>query len=266
MSLQVLTGLLLASTAATLAYAFRTLTPSGAVVAVLVGTLTFAAGAVQWSVVLLVFFVSASLLTRLPRSRASASGTVEATTDYRNASQVLANGGVLAVYCLLSLVHSLPLWPLAFAASVAAATADTWATELGKRSASRPVHIITHQPVTTGTSGGVTMRGFFASAGGACLVAGTATLAMRAGMPFLAVVAIAGFLGATVDSLLGATVQEQRFCASCQLSTEQPIHVLCGSSTTVMRGIRGFNNDWVNVAASLISGLLALSAAVMGLA
>ncbi len=266
MWIQGLIGLLLATTAATLAYLFRTLTPSGAVAAVLVGTIVYTAGAIRWSAVLLVFFASASLLARLHRPGANRNDTIEAKSECRDAVQVLANGGVPAVYCLLSLVDGSPLWPLAFAASVAAATADTWATELGKRSDSRPVHITTRQPVTRGTSGGVTMVGFAASAGGACLVATAGTLAMRAGMSFLAVVAVAGFLGAGVDSLLGATLQEQRFCPWCQTSTEQPVHIRCGSPTTVITGIRGLNNDWVNVAASLSGSVLALAAAVIGFA
>jgi len=266
MWIQGLIGLLLATAVATLAYRCRTLTPSGAVAAVLVGTIVYTAGAIRWSAVLLVFFASASLLGRLHRPVANRSDTIEAKSGCRDAVQVLANGGVPAVYCLLSLVDGSPLWPLAFAASVAAATADTWTTELGKRSDSRPVHILTRQPVTRGTSGGVTMVGFAASAGGACVVATAATLAMGTGMSFLAVVAVAGFVGAGVDSLLGATLQEQRFCPWCQTSTEQPVHIRCGSPTTVITGMRGLNNDWVNAAASLSAGLLALAAAVIGFA
>jgi len=266
MWIQGLTGLLLATTAATLAYAFRTLTVSGAVAAVLVGTIVYSAGAIRWSVVLLVFFASASLLARWSRPIANGSDTIEAKSDCRDAAQVLANGGVPAFYCLLWIVRGSPFWSLAFTAAVAAATADTWATELGKRSDSRPVHIVTRQTVTTGTSGGVTMVGFLASIGGACLVAIAGTLTMRAGMSFLAVVPVAGFLGAGVDSLLGATLQEQRFCRSCHISTEQPVHIPCGSPTTVISGIQGLNNDWVNAAASLSGSVLALAAAVIGLA
>jgi uncharacterized membrane protein len=69
-------------------------------------------------------------------------------------------------------------------------------------------------------------------------------------------IAIGGFCGALVDSVLGATVQEVRFCPACGEETELPLHD-CGASTTTARGIAWFNNDAVNLAATLVGSATA---------
>lgn len=43
--------------------------------------------------------------------------------------------------------------------ALAAATADTWATEIGAFSPRNPRHILSFQEVTKGSSGGVTLLG-----------------------------------------------------------------------------------------------------------
>ena len=52
----------------------------------------------------------------------------------------------------------------AFAGAIAAASADTWATEIGTLSPANPVSIATLRPVQTGMSGGVSILGIAASA------------------------------------------------------------------------------------------------------
>ena len=163
---------------------------------------------------LLGFFVSSSLLSK---------------KTSRNHRQVLANGGIAALSALLG------SW-LAFAGSLAAATADTWATEIGQFSPTPPRLITNGTRVPAGTDGGMTLLGTVGGIAGAGLIAGLAVgpgpggsglgLAMR--------VAVAGIIGMLLDSLLGATVQ---------------------------RKVRWVDNDAVNLAATLTgaacAGLLA---------
>ena len=69
-------------------------------------------------------------------------------------------------------------------------------------------------------------------------------------------VAVAGFIAALVDSLLGATIQVIYHCPVCEKETEhQPQH-LCGGETTYKRGLRWLNNDMVNAAASIAGGII----------
>jgi uncharacterized membrane protein len=65
---------------------------------------------------------------------------------------------------------------------------------------------------------------------------------------------IGGAVGCLLDSVLGASWQARRWCATCGTLTEQRIH-RCGSRTTVTGGVRWLDNDGVN-ALSTIGGAL----------
>ena len=136
---------------------------------------------------LLGFFVSSSLLSK---------------KTSRNHRQVLANGGIAALSALLG------SW-LAFAGSLAAATADTWATEIGRFSPTPPRLITNGARVPAGTDGGMTLLGTVGGIAGAGLIAGLAVGLGPggSGLGLAMKVAVAGVVGMLLDSLLGATVQ-----------------------------------------------------------
>ena len=71
-------------------------------------------------------------------------------------------------------------------------------------------------------------------------------------------VPIAGIVGATADSLLGATVQELRRCDVCDRTCETDPHA-CGSPTSLVRGVRGFSNDVVNLLATAAGAVMAVA-------
>ena len=99
------------------------------------------------------------------------SGSVVEKGDDRDMWQVLANGGVFALLALSSLVSHSAMIQVAAAGALAASTADTWSTEIGALSRSRPRSILTMKPVPYGTSGGVTIQGLVASVAGSGFVA-----------------------------------------------------------------------------------------------
>src|SRR5262249_13632566 len=144
---------------ATLAYQRRLLTGHGALAAATVGTLTFARGGIPAAATLLAFFLSSSALSRLPRCGIE----MQAKGARRDAWQWRANGGA-ATLCI-AVGNS-----AGFIGGLAAAGADTWATELGLRSRQVPRLITTWQVVDAGRSGGVTPVGLLASVGGAFAV------------------------------------------------------------------------------------------------
>ncbi len=246
-------SLLAAATVAAMARRFRSLSRGGSLAATAVGGAVVAGAGLRGGMALMTFFVSSTLLGRLPRLP----GRRQRRGNERDVVQVLANGGVAAT-CALAMAfprNSARLTAIAaFGGALATATADTWATEIGSRASTRPRSIITGKPVPAGTSGGVSWPGSLAAAVGAMsiatVVSTSATGKPTHGRALWRAIAIGGFCGALVDSVLGATVQEVRFCHVCGEETELPRHA-CGAPTTTVRGIAWFNNDAVNFAATL---------------
>jgi uncharacterized protein (TIGR00297 family) len=169
----------------------------------------------------------------------------------RDQGQVLANGAVAAALAAGYGLTSEPAMMAGLAGALAAANADTWATEIGVLSARRPWLLSSGRAVEPGTSGAVSAAGLSAAVAGAALIALVAGLATRSPNAAAAVL-VGGFLGAMADSLLGATVQAIYYCPVCDKETERhPLH-LCGSATTQTRGWSWLRNDEVNLAASVV--------------
>ena len=205
----------------------RLLTPDGAGAAVVIGTLVIGCGNWWFGTLLGIFFVTSSVLTHWQRPRKA---RVEPRTA-RNALQVLANGSVAAATAVVWGASHSGIAAAAYAAALASATADTWATEVGLLSRRPPRLITTWRIVKPGASGGVTVLGSAAALAGAGLIAASA----RVLDVTVWIAWSAGLAGVVIDSLLGATVQDRR---------------------------RGITNDTVNflatLAAAVIGALLAL--------
>ncbi len=241
------------------AYRARALASSGAWAALAVGTLVFGLGGWAWAALLLIFFVSSSALSHLFRRRKHALSEKFAKGSQRDWGQVAANGGLAATLAVFHAWQPEARWAwVAFAGALAAVNADTWATEIGVLSPWKPRHILTGRSVPPGTSGGVSPVGLAASLGGAALL-GTAALAGMASGTVALAVTLGGWLGALLDSLLGATVQAMFFCPVCQKETEHSPRHTCGTPTRWQRGWRWMNNDVVNALASFAGAALAVA-------
>ncbi|MEW6648978.1 MAG: DUF92 domain-containing protein [Chloroflexota bacterium] len=264
--LQLLLGVGLAALISLAAYAARSLSRSGAVAAALLGSAVFGLGGLPWAGLLLGFFISSSLLSRLFRRRKAAVDEKFSKGSQRDAGQVAANGGIAGLLALLqAALPDSPLPWLAAAAALAAANADTWATELGVLSPVKPRLITTRKPVEMGTSGGITPLGTLAALVGALFIAAIAALLPPANValpPFgvLLAVILAGLAGSLVDSLLGATVQAIYCCPRCGKETERHPQHTCGAQTRRLRGWSWLDNDWVNAFCTLSAGVLAVLA------
>ena len=259
----VLIGAAFAAVVAVAAWRARALTRGGAAAAFAVGTLTFACGHLGGTVVLLAFFVPSVVLSRVGRTRKRALVDI-GKGGPRDAVQVLANGGVATV-CVVVYAYTHDLrWAFAFAGAYAAATADTWATELGTLARHRPRSIFTLRPIATGMSGGITLPGTLAEIAGAIWIAAVASfpagLVHAASRWGLLAIPLGGIAGAMLDSVLGGSVQELRRCEVCDRTCETDPHV-CGTPTRLVRGLRGFSNDLVNLAATLAGAAVAFALA-----
>ena len=119
-------------------YLKGSLSESGAVAALLVGSSCFAASS-GVGAALIAFFVSSSLLTKYGAKRKRRLEAEYGTASRRSAEQVFANGGVVSALCLamlwwgladdLSLLRAKRFLTAALA-SLCAVQGDTWSSEL----------------------------------------------------------------------------------------------------------------------------------------
>lgn len=232
----------------------RALAADGALAATVVGATILDRLSWRGGMVLGTFFVSSSALSRVARIE-----SIAQRGSRRDLVQVLANGGVAAVAAAASSVIGERRALVIAAGSLAAATADTWATEIGSTSPAAPRLIVSRRPVVAGTSGAVTRRGIAGTLAGAGLIALLAYVVTRpvtgAGRDAVAV-ALAGVAGSLVDSVLGEMVQERRWCPACQKPTEARVH-RCGHPTAIVGGVAGISNDVVNVACTAAGAVFA---------
>ena len=245
--LQFVTGLVCAAAVGLGAYYARSLSRSGALAAVLVGTVVFGIGGWQWAILLLAFFISSSALTRAFKNRKRGLNEKFSKGGRRDAGQVFGNGGVATLFAGLHYFFPTSAWVwLVFAASLAAVNADTWSTELGVLNPHAP-RLLTNlsKVVEKGTSGGVSVVGTLAVLAGSALIGALAVLfpPMQMSWTVGLWVTLAGFLGALFDSLLGATVQAIYHFPTCNKETvRHPLHT-CGTLTIRKRGWEWLNND-----------------------
>lgn len=255
-----LIGLALGTGAASLAWRAGLLQPSGAIAAALVGAAAWGGAGWKGAVLVLAFFVSSSLLSHWRTSHKRSLQPVVAKGGRRDAWQVAANGGAAAV---LAAAYGLgggqaDLWLAGLVGALAAATADTWATEIGVLS-SRPPRLLTSgRIVARGSSGGVTAVGLIASLAGGAAISGLAAWLWRQ-PALLGIGLIAGMLGSLLDSLLGATLQASYRCPACGSETEQHPRHVCGAQTEHLRGLSWMGNDMVNLLCSVAGALVAMA-------
>lgn len=227
----------------------QALTADGGAAAAVLGCVTFARGGVTGVATLLTFFGSSTALSRLGEPRKESLPLAQAKGARRDIWQVLANGGAACVCFALG-------QPKAATGALAAAAADTWATEVGLLAHRQPRMITTLRAVAPGTSGGVTPEGLLASLGGAAAV-GLAAGASGGGWRDVRRAAIAGVGGSVVDSLLGATLQAVYRCPRCEVLAEAAVHQRCGTPTVHMKGLTWMNNDVVNLLATVAGAVFA---------
>lgn len=207
MFINVLVGFGLSLLIAYVAYYKKSLTLSGFIAATVVGTLFYVFGTyVVWSL-LIFFFVSSSILSK--------AHPIEDEKNGRNHLQVLANSFVSLVFIALHYIFKDVVYMIVSVVAIAASTSDTWASEIGALSKSKPFSILTFKKMEKGLSGAVSTIGLIAS-----LIGAIAVSLLFSGLYFMnnpfdiviffeftIIIMIAGFLGSILDSYLGVLLQ-----------------------------------------------------------
>ncbi|WP_241242858.1 DUF92 domain-containing protein [Paenibacillus whitsoniae] len=260
-----LIGLAGSSCIAAAAYWKKSLSLSGALAAVVLGTAMYGLASAAWFGTLIAFFVSSSMLSKLKAKRKEEAEQGYAKGSRRDWGQVAANGGLGLLACIANAVWASELWWFLFLGVMATVNSDTWATEIGGLSKGEPRFILTGKRVAPGTSGGITKLGLAASLLGGAFIGlvggglgewGDADQFARGWMAYSLLGAASGLLGALIDSVLGATAQVMYRCEHCGKTVEKPVH--CGQKARQIRGLRFMSNDAVNALSSLVGGFICL--------
>jgi uncharacterized protein (TIGR00297 family) len=254
-------------------YKSSSLSRSGVLGAIVIGTLIFGFGGWVAGLLLIAFFASSSALSHFREAQKSTLAEKFSKGGQRDLGQTLANGGVAALVAIVWWMQPSTEWYAALVGVLAAVNADTWATELGVLNPHPPRQITTGQVVPVGTSGGISLLGTGAALMGAAFIGILAWLlaqfprlwlnsAYLHSPVIILIASLAGLISALFDSFLGATVQQIYYCDYCQKETERVVHT-CGTSTRPLRGWHWMDNDIVNLLASVVGG--AVGAAIVGI-
>src|ERR1041385_1880983 len=132
MEAKLLIGFCVAGAISLPAWRLRALDTSGAIAALTMGTVVFGFGGLFPSIALVLFFMSGSVLSALPGKTKVLTGDESLGRSWK---QVGANGSVATVAILATAIfptyHDKLL--VIAVASIAAAAADSWSTEIGTR-------------------------------------------------------------------------------------------------------------------------------------
>lgn len=239
-----------------ISYRMQWLSAGGSLAASAFGFCLLWLGGWAWVVPLMVFFGTSSVLSKVGKKGVKSGKEGKKRDDIRNAVQVLANGGVAWVMLILFGLTSNAFWYAGFVGSLAAATADTWATEIGRLAGGQPRHILTGKIIDKGLSGGITWQGSSGSMVGALLIGASCVPFYDNSLLFCIIMGfLAGMAGSLLDSVLGATVQAKYEDVQSGLITEKEEP---GVTVKKVSGFRWITNDLVNVFCTLAGGVVAL--------
>ncbi|MEH7178749.1 DUF92 domain-containing protein [Neobacillus vireti] len=237
-------------------YKERSLSGNGAIAAVMVGIAVYFGFGIKGLFILGVFFATSSFWSKY---KSSAKKEIEeklakgSTRDWR---QVMANGGGAALLSVFYYFQQDIIWLIGFLVCLASSNSDTWASEIGTLSKSKPIYIRTLKRIEKGTSGAVSWLGTTAAILGSMLIALTGTLLFHLEFFHFLLIFLFGFFGNIIDTIFGAFYQQVYSCRNCGIETEKRIH--CGIPAKRIKGYQLVDNDMVNLVSGLIAALFAM--------
>ena len=187
-------------------------------------TLGFVVGALghwTWLLILLGFLLASHKATKWRFEEKRIRGMSESEDGHRSYGNVIANGGlpgIVAVFAFFTDDWQNGLWM--FSAAVAVASADTFASEIGCLDDNVRM-ITTMKKCEPGINGGFSPSGQKAALVGSSMIAALAFFAwmatnaniddLQTGLLKVVLVAVIGWLGCQMDSLLGAVFENRGY-------------------------------------------------------
>ena len=212
---------------------------SGFLSASLMATLITGLGGIFYLIPIIIFFISSTIISKLGNS------TKYKSSINRSVSQVISNGGIPLIICIINHFYQDAILYYAFLASVAAANSDTWGTEIGKLSKIKPIDIISRKKLSKGESGGITNIGLLGSFMGSFIIGLSGYLFIN-DLQYVLLVTLSGWFGAIFDSILGSTLQGRFISEDGLIISENKKY-----NNYLFTGINIFDNDLVNLCCTI---------------
>ncbi|HTD40866.1 MAG TPA: DUF92 domain-containing protein [Mucilaginibacter sp.] len=190
----------------------RKLTIWGALTGAAIAILIFFGSGYTGIIMLATFFILGTVATMWGKKEKSFIKIQQDQSTKRNAGQVLANGGVASLTCIL--IYLFPekagLFKLMMAGSLASAMADTLSSELGMIYGRRFYNILTFKSDQKGLDGVVSMEGTLIGILGSVFIAIIYAIGFGWDNDFVIII-VAGTIGNMADSILGALWERKHY-------------------------------------------------------
>ncbi|KAK9832648.1 hypothetical protein WJX81_006957 [Elliptochloris bilobata] len=184
------------------------LTPAGVAHSWVLGTLVYSAFGLGGYVLVCLYFIFGSAVTKVRLAQKQKEGIAEARSGRRSPGSVWGSGlaGTVCAACAL-VTGNVALWRIGFVASFVSKLSDTVSSEIGKAYGRTTYLATTLQRVPRGTEGAVSAEGTAAGLAAAIAFAALAAALGQVTLADAAVVAAAATAANLFESLLGAAVQ-----------------------------------------------------------
>lgn len=191
----------------------KLLTPAGVIHAWLLGVIIW--GILGWQGYLIVgiYFLLGSAVTRLGSVQKEAAGIAENRSGARGPENVWGSA-LVATLCASALFMNqnqdfTAILLLAYVASFSTKLSDTTASEVGKAYGKRTFLITTLKPVSPGTEGAISLEGTLAGIVASAVIAIAGWLVGLISPVGIFYCLLAAFIATNLESLIGATLQDK---------------------------------------------------------
>jgi uncharacterized protein (TIGR00297 family) len=200
-------------------YFKRIVSKSGAIGGFIVGFLIYFFTDWRGYIVLVTFFVLGTIVTKVKYREKADKGIAQEDEGKRGAKHAIANCATALILGFLAWIaisrssqQAAILFFVGYAGAFATALSDTASSEIGQAYGKTTILLTSFRRVPPGTEGAVSLEGTFAGIVASLVIA---VVAMAAGIVYgwqgLVAVVVAAFVGNTLESIIGSTIERLPF-------------------------------------------------------
>ncbi|KAL5732288.1 Protein vte6 [Ranunculus cassubicifolius] len=215
------------------------LSVSGIVSAFLLGTLTWRAFGGCGFLLVAIYFIIGTAVTKVKMAQKEAMGVAEKRKGRRGPGSVIGSSAagcvcaVLSIYGIGGAAFS-SLWQLGFVASFCTKLSDTVSSEIGKAYGKTTYLVTTFKIVPRGTEGAVSVEGTIAGLFASILLAYAGLLTGEVNAPGAVVCVVASQIANVGESLIGAILQDKEGFTWLNNDAVNVINISLGSILAVL--------------------------------